>query len=66
MMLIIKLKESGFYTPRHAKDLPLFAHCCARSIVSDLSEFLPVFTSHGIQIMIEDETYEAEKISNVV
>lgn len=57
MMLIVKSKERGWYKPRYQLDLPMFMHCCDGSIeVKDIDGFLPVFTNHGIQIMVQDET----------
>lgn len=55
-MLIVKSKSTGWYKPRHDIDLAVFMHCCAGFIeVRDISEFLPVFSAHNIQIMIQDE-----------
>ena len=57
MMLVNKSKESGRYRPSHKIDAAMFMHCCEGSIeVRDISQYLPVFLNHGIQIMIQDET----------
>ena len=57
MMLIVKNKNSAIYSPRHEIDLPMFRHCCEGMIgVRDINFFMPVFTAHNIQIMIQDET----------
>lgn len=57
MMLIIKSKNSNGYLPRHDADLPMFRHCCEGMIeVWDIHYFMPIFSAHNIQVMIQDET----------
>ena len=61
-MLIRKTKERGWYKPVHEVDMPLFMHCCGGFIeVREITDYIPVFWGHGIQIMIQDETYGETK-----
>lgn len=62
MMLIAKRKSSGWYSPVHTTDEPIFRHCTEGFIaVKEIAPYLGVFINHGIQIMIQDETLSKSK-----
>ena len=58
-MKIIKDKESGYLTPIHNVDLPVFEHCtqghCAITEKFYNEKYKGIFILHGISICIEEE-----------
>jgi len=56
-MLVIKSTIDELFRPKYAADIPMFMHCCDGKIaVGDIFIYMPIFNSHNIQIMVQDET----------